>query len=284
MQNQTILVLQGPSGTDADLAYLAEAAREQNAHLSVLHIGPVDPIPFYAYGGMPYGAVEVPHRWIVERQEIADALADRRRDSNAFFDKEGISGEAGVICSFPTSLSEDVAPRAMLSDVAILQHDLRQNEEAFRSLLFGLLFKSPIGVIINPHRSAKPLMPENVFVAWKSSKPAARAVHQALPMLKAAKKVTVAIFDPVKKEAEDGEEPGADVAKWLSHHGCNVIVRQYQTAGQELDAAIREHGEGEASDLIVMGAYGHTRMREAVFGGTTRSMIEQQDAAVFLAH
>ncbi len=284
MKNQTILVLQGPSGTTADLEYLVDAATKQNAHLSVLHIGPIKPIPAYAYGGMPYGAVEIPHSWVEERQALAQDLADQREKSNHFFTVQGVSGEAGVICSFPATLDEMVAPHAMLCDVAVMQDNMRENGDAFRTILYGILFQSPTGVIINPRQTAKPLSPEHVFVAWNNSKQAARAVHAALPMLLSAKKVTIATFDAVRKEGEDGEEPGADLAKWLSHHGCNVTVQQYQTNGDELGGVILDRASLDAADLIVMGAYGHTRLRESVFGGTTRTMIEQETAAVFLAH
>lgn len=284
MQNQTILVLEGPSGTDQDLAYLASTAQSQDAHLSVLHIGPVQPIPVYAYGGMPYGAVEMPHSWVKERQDLAASLADKRKQSNTFFDTQGISGEAGVICSFPASLGDDVAPRAMLSDIAVMQHSLREDEEAYRNLLYGILFKSPIAVIINPHQAAAPLAPKKVFIAWDGSAPAARAVHEALSMLKAAEQVTIGTFDAVKSETADGEEPGADLAKWLSHHGCTVTVCQYETGRTETGTAILERASETGAELIVMGAYGHARLRQAVFGGTTRTMIEQQEAAILLAH
>ncbi|WP_439154270.1 universal stress protein [Yoonia sp.] len=284
MRKQTILVLQGPQGTEADLSYLADTARAQDAHLSVLHIGPTEPIPAYAYGGMPYGAVEIPHKWVEERESLARDLDEKRKQTNHFFEKEGVSGEAGVICTFPASLDDVVAPRAMLCDVAVIQDDLRSYDDAFRNLLYGVLFKSPAGIVLNPHRTEKPLQPAHVFIAWNTSKPAARAVREALPMLVAAKQVTIATFDAVKNETADGEEPGADLARWLSHHGCNVTVRQYDSAGVELGKAIREHASGVGADLIVMGAYGHTRVREAVFGGTTRSMVDQKDAAVFLAH
>lgn len=284
MRKQTILVLQGPQGTEADLSYLADTARAQDAHLSVLHIGPTEPIPAYAYGGMPYGAVEIPHKWVEEREALARDLDEKRKQTNRFFEKEDISGEAGVICTFPASLDDVVAPRAMLCDVAVIQDDLRSYDDAFRSLLYGVLFKSPAGIVLNPNRTEKPLQPAHVFIAWNTSKPAARAVREALPMLTAAKQVTIATFDAVKNETADGEEPGADLARWLSHHGCTVTVRQYESGGVELGKAIREHASGVGADLIVMGAYGHTRVREAVFGGTTRSMVDQKDAAVFLAH
>ena len=284
MQKQSVLVLQGPKGTSADLSYLSETARAQGTHLSVLHVGPVTPVPAYAFGGMPYGAVEVPQRWIEDRQELSRDLNAKREETNKFFSVEGISGDAGVICTFAGNLDDVVAPRGMLCDLAIIQEDLREYEEAFRAMMYGLLFKSPAGVLLNPDRTAKPLQPAHVFIAWNTSKPAARAVREAMPMLLGADKVTIGTFDAVRSDTADGEEPGADLARWLSHHGCDVTVRQYDSGGRDLGAAIRDEAGGVGADLIVMGAYGHTRLREAVFGGTTRSMVDQTDAAVFLAH
>jgi len=284
MKNQTILVLQGPNGTAHDLGYLAEVVRKKHAHLSVLHIGAVQPIPVYAYGGMPYGAVEIPSSWVTERQELTQTLEELRQHSNDFFKTQGISGEAGVICSFPGSLDEDIAARALLCDIAVVHSDLRENEDVFNRALYGLLFQSPVGVIINPDQSTAPLTPRHVFIAWNNSKPAARAVHAALPMLLASEKVSIGTFDADGHTGEDLQDPGADVAKWLSHHGCNVTLHQYQTLGMELGEAIRLQAGQLGADLVVMGAFGHSRMRQAVFGGTTRSMIAQQTAAVFMAH
>jgi nucleotide-binding universal stress UspA family protein len=284
MQNQTVLVLQGPSGSDHDLKNLTDKARTKSTHLSVLHIGPIQPIPVYAYGGMPYGTVEVPHKWFEERAELTKKLAQKCDDTSGFLAQDGVSGDAAFICDFAASLDDVVATRAMFCDIAILQNDLREYEDAFRNILYGILFKSPVGVIINPRHEIDPLTPEHVFVAWNSSLPAAQAVHQALPLLKGAKKVTIATFDAVKKETEDGEEPGADLAKWLSHHGCEVTVKQYDTASTELGQAIQERAVDAGADIVIMGAYGHTRLRQSMFGGTTRTMTEQTGIPVFLAH
>ena len=114
--------------------------------------------------------------------------------------------------------------------------------------------------------------------------PAARAIHAALPILEAAKEVVVAIIDPVTTAFRDGEDPGADVALWLSHHGCKLSVQQMPSGGQQIDAALLRKGKETGADLIVMGGYDRSRMREIVFGGTTRSMVEQVEFPVFLAH
>jgi nucleotide-binding universal stress UspA family protein len=96
--------------------------------------------------------------------------------------------------------------------------------------------------------------------------------------------VTIGVFDPVASKDHDGENPGSDVARWLSHHGCHVNLQQYPSGGQEIGDCIQKRSAETGADLVVMGAYGHSRMRQTVFGGTTRSVIDQTDFAALLAH
>jgi nucleotide-binding universal stress UspA family protein len=106
-------------------------------------------------------------------------------------------------------------------------------------------------------------------------------VHSALPLLRAAGEVIIGIVDPDTTQSED---PGVDVAKWLTHHGCNVVVQQYPSGGKSVGDSLRARAKDVGADLVVMGSYGHSRARQAVFGGTTRSMIDQTDQPVFLAY
>ncbi|MFY0312091.1 universal stress protein, partial [Leisingera sp. D0M16] len=91
-------------------------------------------------------------------------------------------------------------------------------------------------------------------------------------------------FDPDLTDERDGEDPGTDAAAWLSHHGCNVTVSQFPSGGRDVGPAIQDRAREAGADLVVMGAYGHSRLREAVFGGTTRTMIEQTELPVLFAH
>ncbi len=103
-------------------------------------------------------------------------------------------------------------------------------------------------------------------------------------MLRQTQEVIIGIFDPVMTENRDGENPGTDLAEWLSRHGCTVKVARYPSGGKETGDCIVGRAKELGADLVMMGAYGHSRLREGVFGGTTRTLIEQQDLAVPLAH
>ena len=85
-------------------------------------------------------------------------------------------------------------------------------------------------------------------------------------------------------EASHGEDPGVDIATWLTHHGCNVTVQQYPSGGLDICDAILARAKEARADLVVMGAYGHSRTREALFGGTTRSLIAQTEQPVYLVY
>lgn len=143
-----------------------------------------------------------------------------------------------------------------------------------------------------PHPAGGPHAPaRRVLVAWNASKEAARAVRDALPLLKRADAVLIAVFDPDTEKALHGESPGADLLQYLGRHGvdADILVRQTQRSG----VLKRPSGTGEAllslaaeqnCDLMVLGAYGHSRFRETLLGGATRTVLESMTVPVFMAH
>ena len=283
MKNFTFLALQGPLGTTSDLAPVAEAARAQAGRLGVLHLGPV-PILQYTMMTSPYGAPVIPEGWIGKRNEMAALLTEQQDKTRDFLKREGLSGEVGTICVEPAAFHDLVALRAIFADISIVQNSLRKDKTTFENVVYGLLFEGPGPVILNAEANAKALAPDNVFVAWNGSLPAIRAIRAALPILKAAKEITIACFDADPSRYADGESPGADLATWLSHHGCNITVQEYATGRHSVAQAMLERAQERTADLVVMGAYGRARWNERFFGGTTETMIGQQDFPVLLAH
>ena len=283
MKNATFLALQGPDGTTADLAPIVEAAQAHNGRLSVLHTGPV-PILNYAITATPYAVPVVPEGWLGERNRMAELLAVKQTETRDFLVKEGLTGEVATLCIEPAAMHDIVAVRALFADVSIVQNTLRDNETAFNNIVYGLLFEAPGPVMLNVEKGGKALASDTVMIAWNSSVPAARAVRGALPLLKSAKEVIIATFDADPSRWADGDNPGADLAMWLSHHGCNVTVGEYVTGRKSVSQSILARAQENAADLVVMGAYGRSRWNERFFGGTTESMIKQTEMSVLLAH
>lgn len=282
MKNRTLLFLMTEETADAEVHQMAEYAATEAAHLVCFLLSRMPTQPINAHGAFPYGGFEISDFWVEEVNATRERLKARMDALEALLQGEGTSGEVQIALSGQADIRAAVARRALVCDVAIVSETLRTADDGlFQQAVYGVLFDAPIGVLLN----ATPMKaPERVFVAWDTELPAARAVHAALPLLKAAKEVIVASFDARAVETEDGENPGSDLATWLSHHGCNVTVTQYASGGEIIGAAIQRRAAEVGADLVVMGAYGKSRLRELVFGGTTRDMIWQTRTPVFMAH
>lgn len=146
----------------------------------------------------------------------------------------------------------------------------------------ALIFESGRPVLVVPREPRKPFALNTATVAWDFSRTAARAVGDALPLLTKAKRVHIVTVTNEKRI--DTSRSGPELAKHLARHGVDVVLETVDAAGRgiydALEAATRVHD----SDLLVMGAYGHSRLREFVLGGATRSMIMRPPLPVLLSH
>ena len=112
---------------------------------------------------------------------------------------------------------------------------------------------------------------------------ATHAVTSAIALLKRAGHVDLVVFNPDPQSEAHGAQPGGDIALYLARHGIQVQVRQ-QTTGADIGTALLALAADLSSDLIVMGGYGHSRLREIVLGGTTRTVLEAMQVPVLMAH
>jgi nucleotide-binding universal stress UspA family protein len=125
---------------------------------------------------------------------------------------------------------------------------------------------------------------KRVLIAWNGSREAARAVSDALPLLARADAVDVVAFDPDRSGSDHGEVPGADIGLFLARHGVKVIAARQSGTGIDVGAQILSRAADNGSDLIVMGGYGHARIRELVLGGATRTLLEAMTVPVLMSH
>ena len=135
-----------------------------------------------------------------------------------------------------------------------------------------------------PYAGHFPTLGKRILVAWNASREAARAVHDALPLLERAQHVEVVAFDPQSGGADHGDRPGADVALYLARHGVKTSAAQQRGTGIDVGAQILSRAADVEADLIVMGAYGHSRFRERVLGGATRTLLESMTVPVLMSH
>ena len=139
-------------------------------------------------------------------------------------------------------------------------------------------------VLFIPYAGHFPEVGRRVLVAWNAGREAARAVSDALPLLARAGIVNVVAFDPRKGGADHGDIPGADIALLLARHGVKVTVAQQQSEEVDVGNQILSRAADMQSDLIVMGAYGHSRLRELVLGGVTRTLLDTMTVPVLMSH
>jgi len=284
MERSTVLVVIDKDCSDASLKGYINSIPEAGVHLSFLVVGTAAPLPVWAYGSAPYGPVVFPEDWHQQYQATGKAVTEKAEYVEQTLLRAKAEGDVRSVFCEPVALDEAVAAHATLSDLVFLDPALSMSERLFEAALFGVLFQSPVGVVLNSSEISPVLATKHPFVAWDESQPAVRAVHRALPILKQAEKVTIAVFDPDTDSGSNGGNPGSDLATWLSRHGCNVTVQQYPSGDREIGTCIQDKATETGADLIIMGAYSHSRFREQLLGGTTQTLIEQTRHRVLLAH
>jgi nucleotide-binding universal stress UspA family protein len=146
----------------------------------------------------------------------------------------------------------------------------------------SVIFGSGRPTVVLPHGRKRSFGLDTVIVAWDFSQPATRAIADAMPILEKAKRVCV--LTVAKEKAIDTRRSGAELAKHLARHGVDVVLDEVDAKGRGIGDVFEAHVTYRNADLLVMGAYGHSRLREFVLGGATKSMLTRPPAPIFLSH
>jgi nucleotide-binding universal stress UspA family protein len=121
-----------------------------------------------------------------------------------------------------------------------------------------------------------------IMICWDGSRAAARAVADALPLLKKAEQVEVVIVSA--KPTKTDEVPGADLGQHLARHGLRVDIKHITSPDIDVPSTILSYAADSSADMIVMGGYGHSRLREFVLGGVTRGLLESMTVPILMSH
>lgn len=270
------------SAVRLDLA--ADLAVRHGAHLTALYVVEL-PMPALFYGD-PSGFVDA--RLIDEMMsKMRDgATADARRLQRAFDDRmrrDGIEGEWRLV---EGSAAETVALHARYADLAVVgQYDPGDTTiSSAAEIAAGALLSSGRPLLVVPYVGKIDRLAETVLVGWKSSREAARAINDALPLLERARSVTVLAINPEKGIGGEGDVPAADIALHLARHGVKAAAAHTVATEISDGDALLNYADDIGADLIVAGGYGHSRTREFVFGGATRTLLTTMTVPVFLSH
>jgi len=285
MALKDILVhLDGGSRSQARLDLAVGLARTHRAHLIGLFVADLPNMEYYYGAGMPF-AVASPEQALARlRTDATNAAAVLE---TAFIDRTRRSDVTGEWRYVEGRVPETLALHARYADVAVVGQPNPYETGSDSNRQAGIvttLMSSGRPVLAVPFAGDFTGFGEHTLVAWNASREAARAVNDALPLLERAKKVTVLAVNPRHGIGGHGDVPAADIALHLARHG--VKAEAAHTVANDIPdgEALLSYAADIGADLIVAGGYGHSRAREMVFGGVTRTLIREMTVPVFLSH
>ncbi len=269
--------------TDFDVDRVAleaaiELARREQGHLDVLCLG-VDPTqPGFYYAGANAMAIQA---------SLAEADARARAIEGRV--KERLGGIPITWASVPMTaqlpgLAQLVAHQTRLADIAVLPRPYGEGRgHEHEAVVEAELFDAGIPVLVMPDGCALPDPVRKVVIAWNESREALTAVRAALPLLQAADSVNITIIDP-PPHAPDRSDPGGALSQMLARHAVKADVSVLAKTLPRVSDVIARQLVDQDADLLVMGAYGHSRIRESILGGATRHMLQLAEVPVLMAH
>lgn len=195
-----------------------------------------------------------------------------------------LSHEERIEVGYPA----DAMPRAArYCDLAVVTQADPDDDYVLRTpqLAQEVLLQSGRPLLVLPYAGEWTVAPAaRVLVGWNASREAARAMQDAMPFLCKAASVEVVVFEtPEDVDMDHGDLPGADIGLWLARHGVTVDVK-YVATGVAAGEALLSHAADMGADLIVAGGYGHSRLRETVLGGVTRTLLRSSPVPVLMSH
>ncbi|MEO7494918.1 MAG: universal stress protein [Massilia sp.] len=221
---------------------------------------------------------------------IVFPIEEWRADANRALDLFDKTANGAGVNSFERRLIDDeagyaVSLHARYSDLVVIS---QVNPDEFLPRLRAdfpeyVLLNCARPVLVLPHSGPLREIGERVTVAWNGSAEAVRAITSAIPLLKRAARVDLVVFRAADSADAHGEDPGADMALYLARHGVKVKVSAADAGADDGDA-LQSFAAEAGADLIVMGAYGHSRFREFLLGGMTRSALRSSPMALWMSH
>lgn len=274
MPFKTILSLIGTTNAAADIDQAITLTSEIEGHLSMVALRTAI---------SPFGAdYPVAAAWLNERQREIDELAGVRDMAMERCTKATLSFDVEHIYDDRFIIESNIGLRSMYADVVVVGEGIRSDPDLCKVAVAATAFNSGTPLFLMPRAGSVSLRPKNVLLAWNSRPQAASAAKAAMEMLAGAGTVHLTVVDPDSSYLGNGGEPGADMATFLSRHGANVVVEQLASGERATEEVLRQHAREIGCDMIVMGAYGHSRLRERVFGGVTASILKGCEVPVFM--
>jgi nucleotide-binding universal stress UspA family protein len=261
---------------DAAADYAVSVAEAFGAHLLGVAFAYEPVIPGSVMGGM---SAEVIDATRAESEKAAKAAVDRLDRSAK---RAGISFESRVFDATLVAASDLFGRMARRFDVSVVGQAEPDKLAGEDLVIEAALFQSGRPLIVVPYVHKAPFKADRIMACWDGSRIAARAIGDAAPFLARAKAVDVVIVatDQGKKD----EIPGADMGQHLARHSASVDVKRLVAGDTDVANTLLSYAADAGADLMVMGGYGHSRLREFILGGTTRVILQSMTLPVLMSH
>jgi len=275
MIKDILVNLETGSARDAARDYAISAAGLFEAHLTGVA---------FAYDPVNPGSIinGVGAAIIAEYRDELRAAAQAARDKfKGAAQEAGLLSEAHVLELGRAGVAATFGAMARNYDLSIIGQARPDSESPEDVIIESALFASGRPVLVVPYIQKTGIKLDRVMVCWDGSRNAARAVADAMPLLRRAGAVEVVTIDAIERR---NEIAGADIAGHLARHGVKIELKSIAYKGDDVAGIILNHVADSYADLVVMGGYGHSRLREFVLGGATRGMLRSMTVPTLMAH
>ena len=262
--------------TDAATDYALSVASTFGSHVSGVAYSYELIVPGVLFdGGVAATLIANQH---AESERAAKAAAARFEEAAR---KAGVNFETRIVEATMAEAAEHMATVSRCVDLAIIGQP--ENDDVATEMIFeGVLFGAGRPVIVVPYIQEAGLKLDHITVCWDGGRAAARAVADAMPLLRKSKTIELLIVD--NGERKTSELAGTDIAQHLARHGLSVDINRIVAPDIAAADAIMSRVADSSSDFLVMGGYGHSRLREFVLGGVTRSVIREMTLPTLMSH
>jgi nucleotide-binding universal stress UspA family protein len=247
-----------------------------DAHVLGLAFAYEPVIPGAMMGSVPAEFIES------QRAEASDMANGTIRRFEELARRSSISRDMRMLSASLSGASDQLGRLSRRFDIVVVGQPEREHGASDEIVAEGALFESARPVIIVPFIHKGGLKLDRVMVCWDGSRAATRAVADSLPLMKKAKQVEIVIVANGRPKAN--EVPGADLGEHLARHGLKVDVKRITSPDIDVASTILSYAADSSTDLIVMGGYGHSRLREFILGGVTRGILESMTVPVLMSH
>jgi nucleotide-binding universal stress UspA family protein len=275
MLKDVVVNLSGRAPLDFAADYATSIAATFGAHVTGIAFLYEPVIPDGTLGGVPVDLIEL------QREENSKIARDAIGRFEAGVKKAGVASETRQLDATFGGAATLFAQVARRFDISVVAQAQREQGATDELIIEGALFESGRPVIVVPYIQKSGLTLERVLACWDGGRTAARAIADAMPFLERAKAVDLVI---VAEERKNDEITGVRMSEHLTRHGVAVSVKRIAKGDLAVQDVILSYAADSGADFMVMGGYGHSRLREFILGGVTRGILNSMTVPVLMSH